>query len=49
MIGFGLDPSTSIVAEVADYPAHLHIDLLPELQGQGFGRALIRRLLARTA
>jgi ribosomal protein S18 acetylase RimI-like enzyme len=46
MIGFGLDPSTSIVPEVADYPAHLHIDLLPELQGQGFGRALIRRLLA---
>lgn len=28
----------------ADYPAHLHIDLLPELQGQGFGRALVERL-----
>lgn len=25
----------------ADYPAHLHIDLLPELQGQGWGRRLI--------
>lgn len=24
-----------------DLPAHLHIDLLPELQGQGFGRRLI--------
>ncbi|MEV8267089.1 N-acetyltransferase [Microbacterium sp. NPDC076911] len=24
-----------------DYPAHLHIDLLPELQGQGWGRKLI--------
>jgi ribosomal protein S18 acetylase RimI-like enzyme len=24
-----------------DYPAHLHIDLLPEHQGQGWGRALI--------
>lgn len=23
------------------YPAHLHIDLLPELQGQGWGRRLI--------
>ena len=28
------------------YPAHLHIDLLPELQGQGFGRALIDRVSA---
>lgn len=27
------------------YPAHLHIDLLPEAQGQGWGRALIARLL----
>ena len=23
------------------YPAHLHIDLLPEAQGRGFGRRLI--------
>ena len=28
------------------YPAHLHIDLLPELQGQGFGRRLIDTLVA---
>lgn len=27
-----------------DYPAHLHIDLLPELQGQGWGRKLIEAL-----
>ncbi len=26
------------------YPAHLHIDLLPELQGQGWGRQLIATL-----
>ena len=26
------------------YPAHLHIDLLPELQGQGWGRRLIDTL-----
>lgn len=25
----------------AEYPAHLHIDLLPSLQGQGWGRRLI--------
>ncbi|WP_203135705.1 GNAT family N-acetyltransferase [Microbacterium sp. JZ31] len=28
------------------YPAHLHIDLLPEAQGQGLGRALIDTLVA---
>ena len=27
-----------------DHPAHLHIDLLPELQGQGWGRRLIDTL-----
>jgi ribosomal protein S18 acetylase RimI-like enzyme len=27
--------------EFLDYPAHLHIDLLPAAQGQGFGRTLI--------
>ena len=30
----------------ADYPAHLHIDLLPEGQGRGGGRALMERFLA---
>lgn len=27
-----------------DYPAHLHIDLLPVLQGQGWGRRLINTM-----
>lgn len=27
------------------YPAHLHIDLLPQAQGQGLGRALIETLI----
>lgn len=27
------------------YPAHLHVDLLPRLQGQGWGRRLIERLV----
>jgi ribosomal protein S18 acetylase RimI-like enzyme len=31
---------------VREYPAHLHIDLLPETQGQGLGRRLIDTLLA---
>ena len=29
----------------AEYPAHLHIDLMPELQGQGWGRRLIETLI----
>ncbi|MEZ4863653.1 MAG: GNAT family N-acetyltransferase [Caldilineaceae bacterium] len=29
----------------ADYPAHLHIDLLPEAQGQGWGGKLMQTLL----
>lgn len=31
----------------ADYPAHLHIDLLPRAQGRGYGRRMIEELLAR--
>jgi GNAT superfamily N-acetyltransferase len=30
----------------ARYPSHLHIDLLPEAQGRGHGRAMMARLLA---
>jgi ribosomal protein S18 acetylase RimI-like enzyme len=33
--------------EVADYPAHLHIDLLPFAVGLGHGRALMERFLGR--
>lgn len=29
------------------YPSHLHIDLLPEAQGVGFGRQLIDRLIGQ--
>lgn len=35
-------------ARITDrYPSHLHIDLLPRLQGRGFGKALIDRWLAK--
>jgi len=37
-------PERMLIAEVDDYPAHLHIDLLPRLQGQGWGRQLIATL-----
>jgi len=36
-------------ALLARYPAHLHIDLLPQAQGRGHGRALMTRLLAALA
>jgi len=38
-------PERMIVAKLAAYPAHLHIDLLPQWQGKGFGRGLIGSLL----
>lgn len=41
----GYDPGTLLVPEVDEYPAHLHIDLLPSAQGRGYGRALIENVL----
>lgn len=37
-------PATPAFA--ADYPSHLHIDLLPTAQGGGWGRRLVRTLCA---
>lgn len=39
-------PERMVLPELADYPAHLHIDLLPGHQRAGHGRALMRRFLA---
>ena len=33
--------------DLAAYPSHLHIDLLPEAQGQGYGRRLMETFLDR--
>lgn len=49
LLSAGNDPDRMLIAEVDAYPAHLHIDLLPELQGQGFGRRLIDTLRAALA
>ena len=49
LIAAGADPTRMLIAEVDAYPAHLHIDLLPALQGQGFGRRLIDTLRAALA
>ena len=44
LIEAGTSPGRMLIDELAEYPAHLHIDLLPELQGQGFGRRLVDTL-----
>lgn len=46
IVGLLHHPATASAAVLANYPAHLHIDLLPSLQGRGAGRALIDTLLA---
>jgi len=46
MLALGLHPERMLVAEVDEYPAHLHIDLLPALQGRGLGRELVGTLTA---
>jgi ribosomal protein S18 acetylase RimI-like enzyme len=38
-------PERMNVPELADYPAHLHIDLLPHYQRSGHGRALMTTFL----
>jgi ribosomal protein S18 acetylase RimI-like enzyme len=38
-------PTIVLPRDLAAYPAHLHIDLLPRAQGQGLGRRMMRTLL----
>ncbi|MFN3866350.1 MAG: GNAT family N-acetyltransferase [Demequina sp.] len=40
------DPDRMLIDAVDEYPAHLHIDVLPEAQGRGAGRALIEAMAA---
>lgn len=40
------NPTRMLIPQVDDYPAHLHIDLLPDQQGKGAGRALIDAAVA---
>ncbi|GAA2205778.1 N-acetyltransferase [Nonomuraea monospora] len=39
-------PERMILPELAEHPAHLHIDLLPEWQGKGWGRRLMGAFVA---
>lgn len=39
----GTEPERMVVPTVVDaFPAHLHVDLLPQAQGRGWGRLLLR-------
>lgn len=40
-------PTRTPTSLTARYPSHLHIDLLPELQGRGLGRQMMALLLDR--
>jgi ribosomal protein S18 acetylase RimI-like enzyme len=44
LLGYAYSRGAGTNPHSAEYPAHLHIDLLPELQRQGFGRRLIDAL-----
>ncbi len=46
MVEYGYERAPGIEPNAAEYPAHLHIDLLPETQGQGLGRGLMETLFA---
>lgn len=44
------DPPTAVEEVLAaGYPSHLHIDLLPDAQGQGWGRRLVEQVLGSLA
>ncbi len=40
-------PELFVPEPYADYPSHLHLDLLPRAQGRGLGRAMMAELLER--
>ncbi|MFF2327786.1 MULTISPECIES: GNAT family N-acetyltransferase [unclassified Streptomyces] len=46
MIGLLHRPERMVQPELSQFPAHLHIDLLPTWQGRGFGRALMESFFA---
>jgi ribosomal protein S18 acetylase RimI-like enzyme len=46
MVYLHFHPELKLVPELEDYPAHLHIDLLPGFQRQGHGRKLMDAFLA---
>ncbi|MGB2569917.1 GNAT family N-acetyltransferase [Micromonospora citrea] len=49
MVALHHRPERMLLPELAAYPAHLHIDLLPEQQGRGHGRRLVETFLRAAA
>jgi ribosomal protein S18 acetylase RimI-like enzyme len=49
MVSLHFHPEHMIVPALADYPAHLHIDLLPGYQRRGHGRRLMEAFLTAAA
>jgi ribosomal protein S18 acetylase RimI-like enzyme len=49
MLALHRGPERMIVPELAAYPAHLHIDVLPDWQGKGLGRELMVAFLGGLA
>jgi ribosomal protein S18 acetylase RimI-like enzyme len=49
MLALHHSPERMLLPELAGFPAHLHIDLLPAVQGAGHGRALIATFLTALA
>ena len=49
MLALHHHPERMLLPELAAHPAHLHVDLLPEHQGAGHGRALLETFLAAAA
>lgn len=41
-------PERYLVSVLEEYPAHLHIDILPPYQGRGYGHQLVERFVAAT-
>ena len=49
LVRMAFDPERMLTPEAREYPAHLHIDLLPSMQGRGLGRAMIERVCTELA
>jgi ribosomal protein S18 acetylase RimI-like enzyme len=49
MAGLLHTPERMVLPQCAAYPAHLHIDVLPDFQGTGHGRALMEAFLGALA
>lgn len=46
MVDYGYSRAPGVEQNATDYPAHLHINLMPETQGQGLGRTLVDTLFS---